>query len=116
LEADAMADKVASHYSESSNLAEAIAVRLRDAGNDIGALTTADLSSIDEFHVRGRKATLELAEGLNLTAAFRVLDVGRGASALGSAFCASWGAAAWRCWIGDAASASATSANGRAAA
>jgi ubiquinone/menaquinone biosynthesis C-methylase UbiE len=78
LEADAMADKVASHYSESSNLAEAIAVRLRDAGKDIGALTTADLSSIDEFHVRGRKATLELAEGLNLTAASRVLDLGSG--------------------------------------
>jgi ubiquinone/menaquinone biosynthesis C-methylase UbiE len=73
-----MADKVASHYSDGRNLADAIAAKLREAGKDTGALTTADLGTIDEFHVRGRKATLELAEGLNLTAASRVLDLGSG--------------------------------------
>src|SRR5690606_5132418 len=73
-----MSDKVASHYSSSGNLADAIAARLRGIGKDTTALTTADLGAIDEFHVRGRKATLELAEGLGLTAATRVLDLGSG--------------------------------------
>lgn len=73
-----MSDKVASHYSSSGNLADAIAARLRGIGKDPNALTTADLGSIDEFHIRGRKATLELAEGLGLTTASRVLDLGSG--------------------------------------
>jgi len=74
-----MTDKVASHYSATThNLADAIAEKLREAGKDTGALTTADLGAIDEFHVRGRKATLELAGELGLTAASRVLDIGSG--------------------------------------
>jgi cyclopropane fatty-acyl-phospholipid synthase-like methyltransferase len=75
---EAMSDKVASHYSTAHNLADAIAAKLREAGKDLSALTTADLGAIDEFHVRGRKATLELAEGLGLNAASRVLDLGSG--------------------------------------
>jgi ubiquinone/menaquinone biosynthesis C-methylase UbiE len=73
-----MADKVASHYSATRNLADAIADKLREAGKDIGALKTADLGSIDEFHIRGRKATLELAQALDISAASHVLDVGSG--------------------------------------
>lgn len=73
-----MADKVASHYSDGRNLATAIAERLRTAGKDLGRLTTADLATVDEFHVRGRKATLELAQLLNLDASTRVLDIGSG--------------------------------------
>jgi ubiquinone/menaquinone biosynthesis C-methylase UbiE len=75
---EAMSDKVASHYSSTQNLADAIAGKLREIGKDPNALTTADLGTIDEFHIRGRKATLELAEGLGLTAASRVLDLGSG--------------------------------------
>jgi len=71
-----MADEVASHYSDGRDLAAAIGERLAQAGKDVGKLTTADLGTIDEFHVRGRKATLELANGLNLTKASRVLDLG----------------------------------------
>ena len=41
-------------------------------------LTTADLATVDEFHIRGRKATLELAGYLNLDASSRVLDIGSG--------------------------------------
>jgi ubiquinone/menaquinone biosynthesis C-methylase UbiE len=78
LEARPMADKVASHYGDRRDLADAIAEKLREAGKDIGALTTADLGAIDEFHVRGRKATLELAEGLGLGAGSHVLDLGSG--------------------------------------
>jgi len=73
-----MTDKVASHYSATGNLADTIAAKLRDAGKDIGALQTSDIAPIDEFHIRGRRATLELAKGLNLSAASRVLDIGSG--------------------------------------
>ena len=73
-----MTDKVASHYSERNDLADAIAERLRAAGKDVSALTTADLGAIDEFHIRGRKATLELAAELGLTAKSHVLDIGSG--------------------------------------
>lgn len=73
-----MSDKVASHYSAGQDLAEAIAEKLRTSGKDVTALTTRDLGAIDEFHIRGRKATLELAEGLRLTASSRVLDLGSG--------------------------------------
>ena len=73
-----MTDNVASHYSSTDDLAGAIADKLREIGKDVGALTTADLGAIDEFHIRGRKATLELAEGLGLGAVSRVLDLGSG--------------------------------------
>lgn len=73
-----MNDRVSSHYSDDGDLAGAIADRLRAAGKDLRRLTSADLGAIDEFHIRGRKATLELAEGLNLTADSHVLDLGSG--------------------------------------
>ncbi|HET8919787.1 MAG TPA: HAMP domain-containing histidine kinase, partial [Xanthobacteraceae bacterium] len=52
-----MADRVASHYSENLQLADALSQSLRSAGRDLEKLTTADLATIDEFHIRGRKAT-----------------------------------------------------------
>ncbi len=73
-----MSDEVAAHYSGTGDLAEAIAKRLRDAGKDLDALTPADLAGIDEFHIRGRKATLELAGQMNLDRESQVLDVGSG--------------------------------------
>jgi ubiquinone/menaquinone biosynthesis C-methylase UbiE len=41
-------------------------------------LTTADLATVDEFHIRGRKATLELAAPMNLNSDSHVLDIGSG--------------------------------------
>jgi ubiquinone/menaquinone biosynthesis C-methylase UbiE len=73
-----MTDEVATHYAGGGDLARAIADRLRQAGKDTSRLTTADLGSVDEFHIRGRKATLELAQSLNLSAASHVLDIGSG--------------------------------------
>src|SRR5215469_9923234 len=73
-----MVDKVASHYTGSVDLASAIAESLRRAGKEICRLTTADLAAVDEFHIRGRKATLELAQSLKLTANSHVLDIGSG--------------------------------------
>jgi hypothetical protein len=46
-------------------LADVIAQNLRSVGRDRNKLTTADLATVDEFHIRGRKATLELASQMN---------------------------------------------------
>jgi ubiquinone/menaquinone biosynthesis C-methylase UbiE len=73
-----MIDQVAAHYSGSGGLADAIAESLRSAGKDLNELKTADLATVDEFHIRGRKATLELAEQMMLSEDTRVLDIGSG--------------------------------------
>ena len=73
-----MADKVAQHYAGGGDLADLIAEGLRKAGKDTDRLTTADLRTVDEFHIRGHKATLELAARLGLQASSRVLDIGSG--------------------------------------
>jgi ubiquinone/menaquinone biosynthesis C-methylase UbiE len=73
-----MVNSVARHYSENLRLADAIAEKLRIAGRDPNKLTTADLVIVDEFHIRGRKATLELGEKMNLNARSHVLDIGSG--------------------------------------
>src|SRR5262245_3984440 len=73
-----MLDKVQAHYGSTEGLAAAIAERLRAAGKEPGRITTADLSVVDEFHIRGRKATLELASRMELEPGARVLDIGSG--------------------------------------
>jgi ubiquinone/menaquinone biosynthesis C-methylase UbiE len=69
---------VAVHYSGGSDIVDAIAESLRKAGKDIGKLTTADLGTVDEFHIGGRQATLEVARALNLSTRSHVLDIGSG--------------------------------------
>jgi ubiquinone/menaquinone biosynthesis C-methylase UbiE len=73
-----MANRVASHYSENLKLADAIAAKLLSTGKDLNKLTTTDLATVDEFHIRGRKATLELGEKVNLSSHSHVLDIGSG--------------------------------------
>lgn len=73
-----MRDPVRRHYGGDGRLAEAIVARLVDAGMDPARLTTTDLASIDEFHIRGREATLDLADRMELEPQARVLDVGSG--------------------------------------
>jgi SAM-dependent methyltransferase len=51
---------------------------LAAAGKDTTALTPEDLAPVDEFHIRGRQATMELAQRLELQKGMRVLDVGSG--------------------------------------
>ena len=51
---------------------------LREMGKDIGKLAPADLAPVDEFHIRGREATVELANRASLRPGLRVLDVGSG--------------------------------------
>ena len=68
---------VQAHYTR-SELASAILAALEKAGKDLHRLTPADLAPIDEFHIRGRAATLELAQAAGVDTTKRVLDVGSG--------------------------------------
>ena len=73
-----MSSNVEEHYTGQGNLADRIADSLTRAGKDLSTLSTADLASIDEFHVRGRPATLEIAEQMDLAENSHVLDIGSG--------------------------------------
>ncbi len=73
-----MGNRVASHYSEDRALADVIARHFKNAGKDLSTLTTEDLATVDEFHIRGRKATLELAAQMKINADSHVLDIGSG--------------------------------------
>ena len=68
---------VQTHYTR-PDLGKVILEALERAGKDTNRLTPEDLAPIDEFHIRGRAATLELARAAGLDAAKRVLDVGSG--------------------------------------
>jgi len=68
---------VQGHYNR-QGLDEAILAALTDAGKDINHLKPEDLAPVDEFHIRGREATRELASQVNLNSNHKVLDVGSG--------------------------------------
>lgn len=70
-------EPVASHYA-AQELETVILNALIKAGKDPERLKPEDLAPIDEFHIRGRKATLELAGELGLRSGMQVLDVGCG--------------------------------------
>lgn len=65
------------HYGR-ADLGNAILAALQKAGKDLDRLTLEDLAPIDQFHIRGRAATLELARAAGVGAGQRVLDVGSG--------------------------------------
>lgn len=73
-----MASQVETHYTRSGSLIQHIADALLASGKDMRQLQTADLAPVDEFHIRGRTATLELAARMNLDEKSRVLDIGSG--------------------------------------
>jgi SAM-dependent methyltransferase len=70
-------ETIREHYTR-SDLGSIILAALAKAGKDANRLTPEDLAPIDEFHIRGRAATLELARAANVDATKRVLDVGSG--------------------------------------
>ena len=72
-----MRERIEEHYTY-GDLLTAIQEGLREAGKDPANLVPGDLAAVDEFHVRGREATLELAQQLGLSDRIRVLDVGSG--------------------------------------
>ncbi|MBS0517460.1 MAG: class I SAM-dependent methyltransferase [Proteobacteria bacterium] len=68
---------VARHY-EHGSLEAAILAALQSAGKEPDKLAHADLAPIDEFHIGGRRATMDLSAQLDLPRGARVLDVGCG--------------------------------------
>lgn len=68
---------VAGHYGK-EGLLESIVAALRAAGKDLDRLAVDDLVLFDQFHLRGRDATLELSHLAGLGRGDRVLDVGGG--------------------------------------
>ncbi len=69
--------KVAAHYTHGA-LEQTILDTLRAAGKDVDRLTATDLSSVDEFHLGWRDATIAFAKDLRLATGARVLDIGSG--------------------------------------
>ena len=71
--------EVEKHYGDRSvDLEEKIIQALRKEGKDINHLVWTDLNGLDEFHLRKREATVEMASLLNLQPETRVLDAGSG--------------------------------------
>jgi SAM-dependent methyltransferase len=70
-------DPVSRHYGIAGVL-DIILNALRADGKDLDKLTPADLAPVDELHIRGREATVELAELARVDVNMHVLDVGSG--------------------------------------
>ena len=70
-------EEVEKHYSH-GQLEQAILRALEGAGKHSERLSQDDLAPIDEFHIRGRAATRELAQAIGLDSDMTVLDVGCG--------------------------------------
>ena len=68
---------VQTHYGR-PDVGSVILAALEKAGKALDQLTPEDLAPVDEFHIRGRAATLELARAAGLDANKHVLDVGSG--------------------------------------
>jgi SAM-dependent methyltransferase len=65
------------HYSD-SELKPRIISLLEKAGKDFNALSREDIEKFDEFHIRGREATRDLANLARLQKGEKVLDLGCG--------------------------------------
>lgn len=69
--------KVEEHYTV-PNLAGIILETLRKVKNNPKNYTKEDFTTFDEFHLQGKKATLELAKKIPLCSGMRILDLGSG--------------------------------------
>lgn len=85
--------RVEAHYSprKDGGLGGAILAALAEGGKDVDQLDLKDLAPIDEFHIRGRKATLELARRVGVEEEMQVLDVGCGLGGAARVFAAEFG-------------------------
>ena len=68
---------VAQHYTHGA-LERTVLDALRAAGKDPDRLEPSDLAPVDEFHIGGRQATVDLADKLGATGGMRLLDIGSG--------------------------------------
>ncbi len=65
------------HYGQ-ANLTDQILAALERVGKDVDNLDRGDLYVFDEFHIRGRQATREMAQLVSPLAQKKVLDIGCG--------------------------------------
>ena len=70
-------ESIKQHYGR-LDLGTPILGALEQAGKDLDKLTLEDLAPVDEFHIRRREATFELARAAGISAGTTVLDVGSG--------------------------------------
>ena len=70
-------DEINKYYGISGIL-DSILVGLEGSGKKLDSLEPEDLSSIDEFHTRGKESTIELADLAQFHSHHNVLDVGCG--------------------------------------
>lgn len=70
-------EKINRHYGVGGVL-DSILHTFSGMGKDLNQLRPKDLAPVDEFHVRGRQATVELANLAGLKSGSRVLDIGCG--------------------------------------
>ena len=70
--------EVSAFYSGPGELVAAIAAAFDAAGLSRDNLRPADLAPVDEFHIRGRAASLEIIDALAISDASHVLDLGSG--------------------------------------
>ena len=74
---DRAPENVEKHYGR-GRILDSILASLQQMGKDPSHLQPEDLAPVDEFHVRGREATVELAGRGALEPGTRILDVGCG--------------------------------------
>jgi MPBQ/MSBQ methyltransferase len=74
---DLDSQSVQRHYARPALFGRIVSA-LEQAGKDVAQLAPGDLSPVDEFHTRGRPATIDLARLARVTAREKVLDVGSG--------------------------------------
>lgn len=70
-------DSLNAHYGR-EGLRESVVGAIEAAGKRLDGLTREDIAALEEFHIRGREATRELARRAGLRDGTRVLDVGCG--------------------------------------
>ena len=68
---------IISHYSK-GKLYEVIIEAIKNAGIDLNKLKLEDLKSVDEFHIGGLQATLDLLNQLKIKPKTKILDIGSG--------------------------------------
>ena len=84
------AQSINTHYGD-TQLRPRIFTSLMNAGKDVTALTREDIFTFDEFHIRGREATRDLARLANLGKGDKALDLGCGLGGPARTFASEFG-------------------------
>ncbi len=74
-------EKVVSHYAK-GGLFKRIMEALKASGIKVGELSEKDLKPLDEFHIGGIDATIDLLKNLDIKTSTKVLDLGSGIGGL----------------------------------